>query len=68
MWMSSRTASIGSPGAIREASQGERQRECMFSGSIRLHLTFPSRADLNPKVNEFARILARHLKTAATGR
>jgi DNA-binding transcriptional LysR family regulator len=40
----------------------------LFSGSIRLHLTFPSRADLNPKVNAFAQVLARHLKAAAAGR
>jgi DNA-binding transcriptional LysR family regulator len=40
----------------------------LFSGSIRLHLTFPSRADLNPKVNAFAQVLARHLEAAAAGR
>jgi DNA-binding transcriptional LysR family regulator len=40
----------------------------LFSGSIKLHLTFPSRADLNPKTHEFARILARHLKAAAMRR
>ncbi|WP_454615961.1 LysR family transcriptional regulator [Bradyrhizobium cenepequi] len=40
----------------------------LFSGSTRLHLTFPSRADLNPKVNAFAQVLARHLEAAAAGR
>jgi DNA-binding transcriptional LysR family regulator len=35
-----------------------------LSGSIRLHLTFPSRADLSPKVNAFAQILVRHLDAA----
>jgi DNA-binding transcriptional LysR family regulator len=40
----------------------------LFSGSARLHLTFPSRADLNPKVNAFAQILAHHLEAAATDR
>jgi DNA-binding transcriptional LysR family regulator len=39
----------------------------LFSGSARLHLTFPSRADLNPKVNAFAQILARHLEAAGAG-
>jgi DNA-binding transcriptional LysR family regulator len=37
------------------------------SGSIRLHLTFPSRADLNPKVKTFAQIFARHLDEATRG-
>jgi DNA-binding transcriptional LysR family regulator len=36
----------------------------LFSGSTRLYLTFPSRADLSPKVNTFAQILARHLGSA----
>jgi DNA-binding transcriptional LysR family regulator len=36
----------------------------LFSGSLRLHLTFPSRADLSPKVNVFAQILACHLDAA----
>jgi DNA-binding transcriptional LysR family regulator len=40
----------------------------LCSGSIKLHLTFPSGADLNPRVKEFARILARHLTAAATRR
>jgi DNA-binding transcriptional LysR family regulator len=37
----------------------------LFSGSTRLYLTFPSRADLSPKVNTFAQILARHLGSAS---
>lgn len=36
-----------------------------FAGTIRLHLTYPSRADLSAKVTSFARVLERHL--AATG-
>lgn len=32
-----------------------------FSGSIRLHLTYPSRADLSPKVLAFARLIERHI-------
>jgi DNA-binding transcriptional LysR family regulator len=36
----------------------------LWSGSIRLHLTFPSRTDLSPKVNAFAQVLVRHLDTA----
>jgi DNA-binding transcriptional LysR family regulator len=36
----------------------------LLSGSIRLHLTFPSRLDLSPKVNTFAQVLARHLDAA----
>jgi DNA-binding transcriptional LysR family regulator len=37
----------------------------LFSGSTRLHLTFPSRADLSPKVNTFAQVLARCLEVAS---
>jgi DNA-binding transcriptional LysR family regulator len=36
-----------------------------FSGTIRLHLTYPSRADLSPKVSAFARVLAKHVATAS---
>jgi DNA-binding transcriptional LysR family regulator len=36
-----------------------------FSGSIRLHVTYPSRADLSPKVAAFARILERYLTPTA---
>lgn len=35
-----------------------------LSVSVRLHLTYPSRADISPKVKAFADILARHLETA----
>jgi DNA-binding transcriptional LysR family regulator len=37
----------------------------LFSGSTRLHLTFPSRADLSPKVSSFAQVLVRHLGAAS---
>ena len=33
--------------------------------SVRLHLTYPSRADISPKVKAFAEILTRHLEAAA---
>jgi DNA-binding transcriptional LysR family regulator len=36
----------------------------VLSGSIRLHLTFPSRADRSPEVNAFAQVLVRHLDAA----
>ena len=36
----------------------------LFSGSLRLHLTFPSRADLSPKVSAFAQVLTHHLDAA----
>lgn len=36
------------------------------SASVRLHLTYPSRADISAKVKAFAEILARHLKAAVT--
>jgi DNA-binding transcriptional LysR family regulator len=39
----------------------------LFSGSIRLHLTFPSRADLSPKIKAFAQILMYHLDKATRG-
>jgi DNA-binding transcriptional LysR family regulator len=35
-----------------------------FSGTIRMYLTHPSRADLSPKVTSFAQVLARHLEAA----
>ncbi|MGC1303181.1 MAG: LysR family transcriptional regulator [Caulobacteraceae bacterium] len=35
-----------------------------FHGTLRLHLTYPSRADLSPKVNAFAHLLARRLGSA----
>jgi hypothetical protein len=34
------------------------------SASVRLQLTYPSRADISSKVKVFAEILARHLKAA----
>ncbi|MGY4448656.1 hypothetical protein ACVWZR_003316 [Bradyrhizobium sp. i1.3.1] len=37
-----------------------------FSGTIRLHLTYPSRADLSAKVADFTRVFERQL--AAAGR
>jgi len=37
-----------------------------ISVSVKLHLTYPSRADISPKVKVFAEILARHLKAAVT--
>lgn len=36
-----------------------------FAGSIRLQLTYPSRADLSPKVSAFASVLERHLTAFA---
>ena len=36
------------------------------SASVRLHLTYPSRADISSKIKAFAEILARHLKAAVT--
>jgi len=36
------------------------------SASVRLYLTYPSRADISSKVKAFAEILARHLKAAVT--
>jgi DNA-binding transcriptional LysR family regulator len=38
----------------------------ILSSSIRLHLTYPSRADISSKVKAFAEILTRHLETAAS--
>src|ERR1700742_720657 len=38
----------------------------ILSKSIRLHLTYPSRADISSKVKAFAEILTRHLETAAS--
>ncbi|MEY9232422.1 DNA-binding transcriptional LysR family regulator [Bradyrhizobium japonicum] len=35
-----------------------------FSGTIRLHLTYPSRADLSAKVADFSRVFERHLASA----
>jgi DNA-binding transcriptional LysR family regulator len=35
-----------------------------WKGAVRLYLTYPSRADLNPKVREFARTLVSHLEAA----
>jgi DNA-binding transcriptional LysR family regulator len=37
----------------------------ILSTSVRLHLTYPSRADISPKVKAFAEILTRHLEAAA---
>jgi DNA-binding transcriptional LysR family regulator len=37
----------------------------ILSKSIRLHLTYPSRADISAKVKAFAEILTRHLETAS---
>jgi DNA-binding transcriptional LysR family regulator len=37
----------------------------ILSTSVRLHLTYPSRAAISPKVKAFAQILTRHLGTAA---
>ena len=37
----------------------------ILSRSIRLQLTYPSRADISPKVKAFAEILTRHLETPA---
>src|SRR6201991_5135332 len=37
----------------------------ILSTSVRLHLTYPSRADLSPKVKAFAEILPRRLEAAA---
>lgn len=39
----------------------------LFSGSTRLYFTFASRADLSPKVNAFAQVLARHMGKRAVG-
>jgi DNA-binding transcriptional LysR family regulator len=33
-----------------------------LNASVRLHLTYPSRADISPKVKAFAEILSRHLE------